>query len=72
MASHCSAALEWGAMTGAERLARAVLLFHRVAAWTEDNKAEFEEITGSREATTAALCDLAREVLADEQTRSRR
>ena len=54
-------------MTTAERLARAVLLFHLGGQWTEDNKAEWEVMTGSTEVTAGVLCDLAREVLEDER-----
>jgi hypothetical protein len=58
-------------MTGGERLARAVLLWHRSGSWTDDYRAEWEALTGSSEATSVTLCNLAREVLADEQERSR-
>jgi hypothetical protein len=56
-------------MTSAERLARAVLLFHRGGEWTADNKAEWEALTGSTEATTRTLCDVAREMLVDERVK---
>jgi hypothetical protein len=59
-------------MTTAERLARAVLLFHQGGEWTPDNRAEWTVMTGTTEATTKALCDLAREVLADERLRRAR
>jgi hypothetical protein len=57
-------------MTTVERPARAVLLFHG-GIWTDNNRAEWEAMTGSREETAKALCDLALEVLAGEQARSR-
>jgi hypothetical protein len=56
-------------MTAAERLARALLLFHRGSPWTADNGAEWHALTGSYDATTKVLCDLAREILADEQAK---
>jgi hypothetical protein len=52
-------------MTGAERLARAVLLFHKGGEWTPDNRAEWEIVTDSSEVTAEVLCDVARDVLAD-------
>jgi hypothetical protein len=59
-------------MTGAERLARAVLLFHKGGEWTPDNLAEWRVMTGSTEATTKVLRDVAREVLVDERLRRTR
>jgi hypothetical protein len=56
-------------MTSAERLARAVLLFHHGSEWSADNRVEWEVVTGSTEATAEVLCDVAREVLADVQGR---
>jgi hypothetical protein len=47
-----------------ERLARAVLLFHRGGPWTDADRAVWLELTGQRDATTRVLGDLAREVLA--------
>jgi hypothetical protein len=52
-------------MTGAERLARAVLLFHKSGEWTPDNRAEWEIVTDRSEMTAEVLCDVARDVLAD-------
>ena len=45
-----------------DRLARAVLLFHRGGPWTDEDRATWRELTGEDEATTKVLCDLAREV----------
>jgi hypothetical protein len=59
-------------MTGVERLARAVLLFHRGGAWTADHMAEWQVMTGSSEVTSKVLCDVAREVLVDERLRRTR
>jgi hypothetical protein len=47
-------------MNTTERLARAVLLFHRSGPWTDDMRAEWLMLTGQHEATTKVLCDLAR------------
>lgn len=52
-----------------ERLASAVLLFHSAGPWV-DEKAEFWlELVGTREATNRVLCDLARQLLANERRR---
>jgi hypothetical protein len=45
------------------KLARAVLLFHGAPSWTEKEKREWCELTGSQDATTRILCDLARAAL---------
>jgi hypothetical protein len=58
------------AMKPAERLARAVLLFHRGGPWTDDDRAVWEALTGSTEATTVTLCDVARSYLATAKIRS--
>ncbi len=47
------------------QLAQAVLLFHRGGPWTEEDRAAWLALTGSDEATTRTLCDLARRVLQD-------
>jgi hypothetical protein len=54
-------------MTDAERLARAVLLFHRGGMWTEMDREEWELLTGSGEASTKTLCDLARRTAPEEE-----
>jgi hypothetical protein len=55
-------------MTGAEKLARAVLLFHRGdGEWTAWDREVWKELTGSDDATTRTLCDLARKVRAVEE-----
>jgi hypothetical protein len=53
--------------SNAERLARAVLLFHRGGRWTEDDQEMWEALTGAKDATTKALCDLARVVRGQEE-----
>lgn len=45
-------------------LARAVLLFHSAGAWVDEKEAEWLRLTGTREATTRTLCNLARKLLA--------
>jgi hypothetical protein len=50
-------------MTDAERLARAVLLFHRGGPWTAEDAATWRSVAGSEDASTRALCDLARRLL---------
>jgi hypothetical protein len=58
------------AVTGNERLARAVLLFFRGGHPSENDRAVWEVMTGRSAMTAATLCDFAREVLADERMRS--
>jgi hypothetical protein len=50
-------------MNDAERLARAVLMFHQSREWTPQARAAWQALTGSEDATTRTLCDLARETL---------
>lgn len=47
---------------GLERLAAAVLLFHRAPPWTDEDRQAWLALTGEQEATTKALCDFARKV----------
>jgi hypothetical protein len=47
----------------ADRLARAVLLFHKSPPWTVEDRELWTALTGTREATTRTLCDLARAIL---------
>ena len=54
-------------MSQAEKLARAVLLFFRGGQWTQDDREMWIVLTGQRDATTKALCDLAREVRGQEE-----
>ena len=52
-------------MSDAERLARAVLLFHNGGPWTDQERATWVALTGDYDATTVKLlCDLARRILA--------
>jgi hypothetical protein len=51
----------------AERLARAVLLFHTAGPWTEHRRHTWRVLTGADDATSRALCDLARLVHAEEE-----
>ena len=50
-------------------LARAVLLFHGAVEWTAECRTEWEMLTGSSEATTRTLCDLARRTLTTSVTK---
>lgn len=50
-------------MTDAERLARAVLLFHSESPWTPEKQATWRQLTGEPECTTVKLCNLARKIL---------
>ena len=49
-------------LSNAERLARAVLLFHRGGPWTASDHEVWQALTGAHCATTRTLCDLARQV----------
>ena len=55
------------ALSDAERLARAVLLFHRGGTWTADDAEIWQALTGSTDATTRTLCELARRVRRQEE-----
>ena len=50
-------------MTDIERLARAVLLFHRGGRWNGQDRCEWVMLTDSEDATSKTLCDLARRLL---------
>jgi len=54
-------------MTKAERLARAVLLFHSGDPWNDEKRWLWHELTGAEEATTKTLCDLARRIRGEEE-----
>ena len=54
-------------MTPLERLGRAVLLFHRGGPWTGTERNEWVMLTDTEDATTKALCDLARRLLAEDR-----
>lgn len=56
-------------MTPLERLARAVLLFHGNGPWLSDKSDEWLMLTGNREATNRVLCDLARRLLKEKDTK---
>lgn len=53
-------------MTEAQKLAKAVLMFFRGGDFGAEQKATWLALTGSDEATTKTLCDLARKVEAQE------
>ena len=47
-------------MVDTEKLARAVLLFHSGGEWTQADRETWLELTGSVDASTLTLCNLAR------------
>jgi predicted NUDIX family NTP pyrophosphohydrolase len=50
-------------ISNAERLAQAVLLFHRGGPWTALDSGHWLALTGKVDCTTKVLCDLARRIL---------
>ncbi len=58
-------------MTEHEKLARALLLFHDGGTWGQAKKDLWRYLTGSDDATPRALCDLARKVIADAESKQR-
>lgn len=54
-------------ISNAERLARAVLLFHHGGEWTKADQQIWHALTGSHDATSRVLCDLARQVRSEEE-----
>lgn len=58
---------ETAKMSKAERLARAVLLFFDAGSWDDARQEEWLAMTGTGEATSKVLANLAREVRDDEE-----
>lgn len=58
-------------MSDAEKLARAVLMFYAGTAWGDNERETWLMLTGSDEATTRTLGNLARRVRAQEEMRVR-
>jgi hypothetical protein len=54
-------------MSDAEKLARAVLMFYNTQEWSELHRQVWQKLTGSDEATTRVLADLARKVMQAEE-----
>lgn len=54
-------------LSKAERLARAVLMFFEAGEWTREKRVMWTALTGSVEASSKVLGDLAREVRAEEE-----
>lgn len=52
-----------GSAVTAHRLAMAILLFHGAGRWTDNERLVWRALTGEHEATTKALCDLARRTI---------
>lgn len=59
-------------LSDAERLARAVLLFHRGGPWSAWDSEVWRVLTGSRDVTAKALCNFARRVRKEEEERHER
>jgi hypothetical protein len=57
-------------MSKPEKLARAVLLFFNAEPWTRNRMREWVDCTGKYDGTSKVLCDLAREVRADEEAKN--
>lgn len=57
-------------LSSAEKLARAVILFHSSNSWTKEQQSMWENLTGSFEATSKVLCDLARTVRSEEENKN--
>jgi hypothetical protein len=57
-------------MSDAEKLARAVLMFYQGVTWGENERETWLMLTGSEEATTRTLGNLARKVRAQEEMRT--
>jgi hypothetical protein len=57
-------------LSDAEKLARAVLMFHASPTWTDAHRATWKELTGSENATTVTLCDMARKLRSREEAPS--
>lgn len=55
-------------MNDAVRLAKALLMFYSSQWWTYEIRQEWEQLTGTKEATTVNLCNLAREILRKHET----
>jgi hypothetical protein len=53
-------------LSTAERLARAVLLFHSPT-WNEDKRRLWHALTGEQETTARSFCDFASRIRADEE-----
>jgi hypothetical protein len=56
-------------MSDAEKLAQAVLLFHRGGPWTAQDSETWLAVTGEPDVTNRVLCDLARKVRGQEEAR---
>lgn len=55
-------------VTDAEKLAAAVVLFYSAGPWDDRKRATWEKLTGTKEATTKHLGDLAWKVLKESKT----
>jgi hypothetical protein len=57
-------------LSDVEKLARAVLLFHRGGQWTDTDSEMWLLLTGEIDVTTKALCDFARKVRKTEEEKN--
>jgi hypothetical protein len=67
MTSDAAHGRDMAKLSNAERLARAVLLFHDASPWGASKSELWLALTGERAATTRVLCDLARRVRSEEE-----
>lgn len=65
--SDAAAGRDMAAISSAERLARAVLMFFEPGDWSRDKRELWLAITGTDNATSRTLGDLARTVRAEEE-----
>lgn len=56
-------------ITDAEKLARGVLLYFNTSPWTSEHQEMWELVTGTKDTNAKNLCDLARKVRKEEETR---
>lgn len=68
MSTDAELGLDMAQLDDAERLARAVLLFHKAPPWTDQDSEVWLALTGQVDATSKVLCDLAREIRAKHET----
>jgi hypothetical protein len=57
-------------LSNAEKLARAVLLFHSSGPWDKERQEFWKSLTGTYESTSKSLCNLARVVRVEEETKN--
>jgi len=60
---------QMAAISNAERLARAVLMFWQTGPWSAFDRERWLALTGEVECTSKTLCDLARHVRSEEEAK---